>query len=120
MRFEVVVRRASQAVAASCLVGAVVAAGCRDWPDMVLIGLLGAFAVVTARKMAWQLRPSVGGGAYSAWPASASASRVRPAAPMSSSCSSNHTVWYESTRGRVNHEVSPAWILSSADDSLVE
>lgn len=38
--------------------GCAVAVGCQDWPDAVLVGLLGAFSAVTARKMTWQLRES--------------------------------------------------------------
>jgi hypothetical protein len=46
----------SQGILVLCLVGGVVAVGCHDWPDAVLIGLLGALSAVTARKMRWQLR----------------------------------------------------------------
>jgi hypothetical protein len=93
MRPEVLVRGVAKGIVALCLAGGVVAADCPDWPDTMLIGLLGAFSVVTARKMTWKLRLARDADTtYSAWPDLASSSRVSPAAPMSSSCSSNHTV----------------------------
>jgi hypothetical protein len=55
-RPEVLIRGAAQGIFVSCLVGGVAAAACHDWPDAVLIGLLGAFSAVSARKMSWQLR----------------------------------------------------------------
>ncbi len=87
------VRGVAKVIVALSLVGGVVAAASHDWSDTMLIGLLGAFAVVTARKMTWKLR--LHGDAdrtHSASPDLASSSRVSPAAPISSSCSSNHTV----------------------------
>jgi hypothetical protein len=33
-----------------------VVASRQDWPDAALIGLFGAWALVTARKMTWKLR----------------------------------------------------------------
>jgi hypothetical protein len=93
MRPEVLVRGVAKGIVVLCLAGGVVAADCHDWPDTMLIGLLGAFSVVTARKMTWKLRLARDADTtYSAWPDLASSSRVSPAAPMSSSCSSNHTV----------------------------
>jgi hypothetical protein len=93
VRFAATVRRIAQAILVLCAAGTIVLATRQDWLDAALIGLLGAWALVTARKMAWKLR--LGGGAdptYSAWPVLASSSRVSPAAPINSSCSSNHTV----------------------------
>ena len=93
MRPELLVRGVAKGVVVLCLVGGVVAAGCHDWSDTMLIGVLGAFSVVTARKMTWKLR--LAGDADPTYPASpdrASSSRVSPAAPISSSCNSNHTV----------------------------
>jgi hypothetical protein len=89
-----VVRRVAQGIVVLCAAGGVLVASRHDWPDAALIGLLGVWALVTARKMTWNMR--LAGGAettYSAWPDVASSSRVSPAAPISSSCSSNQTVW---------------------------
>jgi hypothetical protein len=89
----VLVRGVAKVIVVLCLVGGVVAAGSHDWSDTMLIGLLGAFAVVTARKMTWKLRAARDADTtYSSLPDLASSSRVSPAAPISSSCSSNHTV----------------------------
>lgn len=92
MKHEEVVRGVAHGVVAVCLVGTALLARSHDWLDVALVGLLGAFAAVTARKMTWKLRtngddPTV----YSAWPDLASSSRVMLAVPISSSCSSNHT-----------------------------
>ncbi|MDT7760066.1 MAG: hypothetical protein QOH27_5964 [Mycobacterium sp.] len=93
MGTNVIVRRIAQGMVVLCAAGCALAATRHDWPDAALIGLLGAWAVVTARKMAWKLRLAAGTDTtYSAWPDLASSSRVSPAAPMSSSCNSNHTV----------------------------
>ena len=56
MRAEAVVRRIAQGIVVLCAIGGVLVAARADWPDAVLIGLLGAWAIVTARKMAWKLR----------------------------------------------------------------
>lgn len=56
MRAEVIVRRIAQGIVVLCAVGVALLATRGDWPDAGLIGLLGAWAVVTARKMAWKLR----------------------------------------------------------------
>jgi hypothetical protein len=93
MRPQLLVRAVAKGIIVLCLVGGVVAAACHDWSDTMLIGLLGAFSVVTARKMTWKLRLARDAETtYPASPVLASSSRVSPAAPMSSSCSSNHTV----------------------------
>jgi hypothetical protein len=93
MRPEVLVRGMAKSIVVLCLAGAVMAADSLDWLDAMLIGLLGAFSVVTARKMTWKLRLARDADTtYPAWPDLASSSRVSPAAPISSSCNSNHTV----------------------------
>ena len=93
MRPEVLVRGVAKGIVVSCLAGGVVAADCHDWLDTMLIGLLGAFSVVTARKMTWKLRLARDADTtYPASPDLASSSRCSPAAPISSSCVSNHTV----------------------------
>lgn len=93
MSSTVIVRRAAQGIFMLCAAGSALMAGMHHWQDAALIGLLGAWALVTARKMAWKLRLDRDAGeTYSAWPDVASSSRVSPAAQMSSSCSSNHTV----------------------------
>jgi hypothetical protein len=93
MRPEALVRGVAKGIVVFCLAGGVVAADCHDWPDTMLIGLLGAFSVVTARKMTWKLRLARDANpTYPASPDLASSSRVSPAAPISSSCNSNHTV----------------------------
>jgi hypothetical protein len=93
MGTDVIVRRIAQGIVVLCAAGGVLVAVRHDWPGAALIGLLGAWALVTARKMAWKLRLAGGSNpSYSAWPDLASSSRVSPAAPISSSCSSNHTV----------------------------
>ena len=56
MRAEAVVRRIAQGIVVLCAIVGVLVAAHADWPDAVLIGLLGAWAIVTARKMAWKLR----------------------------------------------------------------
>jgi hypothetical protein len=90
---NVIVRRIAQGIVVLCAVGGTLVASRHDWPDAALIGLLGVWALVTARKMAWKLRLDSGADpTYSAWPVLASSSRVNPAAPINSSCSSNHTV----------------------------
>jgi hypothetical protein len=58
VRAEAPIRRAAQGILLLCLMGSVVAAGFHDWPDVVLISLLGALSAVSARKMTWQLRQS--------------------------------------------------------------
>ena len=55
---------------------------------------------------------------YCASPDLAACSRVSPLARISSSCSSNQTVWYESTSGLVSQATSPASTLSSAARSF--
>ena len=60
VRFAATVRRIAQAILALCVAGAIVLATRRDWADAALIGLLGALALVTARKMAWRLRQAHG------------------------------------------------------------
>ena len=45
---------------------------------------------------------------------SPSFARSMPSVASRSSCSSNHTVWYESIIGLVNHSTSPAWTRPSA------
>jgi hypothetical protein len=93
MGTDVIVRRIAQGIVVLCAAGSVFVAFRHDWPDAALIGLLGAWALVTARKMTWKLRLAGSSNpSYSAWPDLASSSRVSPAAPISSSCSSNHTV----------------------------
>jgi hypothetical protein len=93
MGTDFIVRRIAQGIVVLCAVGSVLVAFRHDWPDAALIGLFGAWAMVTARKMAWKLRLArEADTTYSAWPDLASSSRVSPAAPISSSCSSNHTV----------------------------
>ena len=73
MRPEVLVRGAAQGIVVLCAAGGMVAAGGHDWPDTMLIGLLGAFSMVTARKMRWKLRLARDADAtYSASPDSAS------------------------------------------------
>lgn len=86
------VRRTAQGIAVLCAVGTVWLAGGHDWSDAALIGLLGAWALVTARKMTWKLRRGPEWASYSAWPDTASSTLLNPAAPISSSWSSNHTV----------------------------
>ena len=100
MDTNVIVRRLAQGIVVPCAAGSVLMASRHDWPDATLITLFGAWALVTARKMTWKLRLNddnattvvACGRNYSAWPDLASSSRVSPAAPMSSSCNSNHTV----------------------------
>ncbi|MDT5081116.1 MAG: hypothetical protein QOJ80_5753, partial [Mycobacterium sp.] len=49
-----------QAILVLCAAGTIVLATRQDWLDAALIGLLGAWALVTARKMAWRLRRARG------------------------------------------------------------
>jgi uncharacterized membrane protein YuzA (DUF378 family) len=51
-----IVRRVAQAIVVLCAVGSALVASRQDWPDAALIGLFGAWALVTARKMTWKLR----------------------------------------------------------------
>ncbi|MDT5400655.1 MAG: hypothetical protein QOK33_3886, partial [Mycobacterium sp.] len=60
MGTNVIVRRIAQGMVVLCAAGCALAATRHDWPDAALIGLLGAWAVVTARKMAWKLRLAAG------------------------------------------------------------
>jgi hypothetical protein len=70
MTASVIVRRIAQGIVVLCAAGVALVATRQDWPDVALIGLLGAGAVVTARKMAWQLRqgPFTGMGVRDASP----------------------------------------------------
>jgi hypothetical protein len=60
MRTDVIVRRIAYVVVLLCAVGGMFVATRQDWPDAALIGLVGALALVTARKMAWRLRQDRG------------------------------------------------------------
>jgi hypothetical protein len=55
---DVLVHRIAQGIVALCAVGVALVASRQDWPDAAMVGLFGAWAVVTARKMAWKLRYS--------------------------------------------------------------
>ncbi|MCU1663305.1 MAG: hypothetical protein JWR58_3370 [Pseudonocardia sp.] len=56
MDTRVIVRRIAQAIVVLCAVGSALVASRQNWPDAALIGLFGAWALVTARKMTWKLR----------------------------------------------------------------
>jgi hypothetical protein len=61
------VRRVAQGILVLCVAGAVLLAVRLDWPDAALVALVGVWALVTARKMAWKLRASRDAGTtYSA------------------------------------------------------
>jgi hypothetical protein len=51
-----IVRRIAQGIVVLCAAGSAVVASRQDWPDAALIGLFGAWALVTARKLTWKLR----------------------------------------------------------------
>jgi hypothetical protein len=51
-----IVRRIAQGMVILCAAGSALVASRQDWPDAALIALLGAWALVTARKMRWKLR----------------------------------------------------------------
>jgi glucose-6-phosphate-specific signal transduction histidine kinase len=53
---DVAVRRIAQVIVLLCVAGSAYFAVGRDWQDALLVGVLGALALVTARKMAWRVR----------------------------------------------------------------
>jgi hypothetical protein len=53
---DVAVRRIARVIVLLCVAASAFFAVGRDWQDALLIGVLGALALVTARKMAWRMR----------------------------------------------------------------
>jgi uncharacterized membrane protein YfcA len=69
MSANAIVRRFAQGIVVLCAVGGTLAAVGHDLQDAALIWLVGVWALVTARKMAWKLRLARDGETtYSALP----------------------------------------------------